>query len=64
MTAVFRVVDEIGHSHELNFESDAELEVIELVPDGGPKRPETEYGGIGVHYSIVSDETSTEQTGA
>lgn len=42
----------------------AELGVIELVNDGRSKRPVAQYDEIEVHYSLVTDETPTEQAGA
>lgn len=40
------------------------LGVIELVDDGRSKRPVAQYDDIEVHYSLVTDEASTEQAGA
>lgn len=42
----------------------SELDVIDLVDDGRSKRPVTQYDDIEVHYSLVTDEASTEQAGA
>jgi predicted transcriptional regulator len=42
----------------------SELGVIELVDGGRSKRPVTQYDDIEVHYSLVTDEASTEQAGA
>ncbi len=41
----------------------SELGVIDLVDDGRSKRPVTQYDDIEVHYSLVTDEASTEQAG-
>jgi predicted transcriptional regulator len=104
-------VEDIGHTHVLNFESESELArllsptnlellrairqhepesmrdaadivdrdfkdvhrnltelselgVIDLVNDGRSKRPVAQYDDIEVHYSLVTDEASTEQAGA
>ncbi len=104
-------VEDVGHTHVLNFESESELArllspanlellrairqqepesmrdaaaivdrdfkevhrnltelsalgVIELIDDGRSKRPVAQYDDIEVHYSLVTDEASTEQAGA
>lgn len=38
--------------------------IIELVRDGRSKRPLAQYDQNEIHYSLISDEPSTEQTGA
>lgn len=42
----------------------SELGVIELVEEGRSKRPVARYDDIEIHYSLVADDTSTEQAGA
>lgn len=64
MRAAADVVDRDFKEVHRNLTELSELGIIELVSDGRAKRPVTQYDDIEVHYSLVSDEATTEQAGA
>ncbi|AEN06502.1 hypothetical protein [Halolamina sp.] len=64
MRAAVGIVDRDFKEVHRNLTELSELGVIELVKDGRSKRPVAQYDDIEVHYSLVTDDASTEQAGA